>query len=144
MHHSRYASAVVSDMLFDYGGHYAHSKLSEVADYAQSIGRDELESNRNRYLADAMGSGALMGVSVIGMTKGKAPKVSLIKGLDLATTTSKASFIAISHGRSSVNRISAEKWLNQNGSPGLPMAVPGRVQSRINIINGKSGSVANS
>ncbi len=133
-----YASAVATDKIIDTNAPHIHSKLSEFADYAQSIGRDELESSRNRYVAEAMGQGALTGLAVVGMTRGKPASKNLLSGLDLATSTAKRSFIAKPHVRSSANRISAEKWLNQNASPSLPIAVPGRVQSRINIISGKS------
>ncbi|AIK96201.1 DUF4258 domain-containing protein [Candidatus Odyssella acanthamoebae] len=107
-----YTSAVVADKVIDASAPHIHSKLSEFADYAQSIGRDQLESNRNRYLAEAMGSSALTGLAVVGMTRGKPASKSMLSGLDLATMSHKASFIAKSHLRSSVNRISAEKFIN--------------------------------
>jgi hypothetical protein len=79
-----YTSAVVADKVIDASAPHIHSKLSEFADYAQSIGRDELESNRNRYLADAMGNAALTGLAVVGMTRGKPASKSIVSGLDLA------------------------------------------------------------
>jgi len=101
---------------FEAVANYDQSMVSEFADYAQSIGRDELESSRNRYVAEAMGQGALTGLAVVGMTRGKPASKNLLSGLDLATSTAKRSFIAKPHVRSSANRISAEKWINQTVS----------------------------